>query len=245
MENIFLSIVIPAYNESKRLPKTLDRISNYLNQKRWSDEIVVVDDGSNDNTKDIAYEFCKINPNIKLLINPINKGKGYSVRRGILDSRGKYILFTDADLSTPIEDVEKLMSHIDKGYDIAIGSRSIKGSRVILHQPFARQSMGKIFNKIVQIFTVRKIIDTQCGFKLFTNKAAKAIFTYQRLNEFSFDVEALFIAKKFNLKIKEVPVTWCNSPSSKVRILKDPILMLFDLLRIRFYELMGFYRKHD
>lgn len=254
-----ISIVIPAYNEEKRLPKTLEKINQYFSDKNWAYEIIVVDDGSTDNTKSII----KSAPNIKTFVNPSNKGKGYSVRRGIGASEGDYILFTDADLSTPIEEIEKLLAYInksrpfyndaqetteysvkgrDKEYDITIGSRSIKGAKIILHQPVLRELMGKFFNKIVRLVTVHGIIDTQCGFKLFTKESAKKIFSVQKLNGFSFDVEALFIGKKLGYKIKEVPIIWHNSPQTRVKILKDPLLMLLDLIKIRINEFTGIYR---
>jgi dolichyl-phosphate beta-glucosyltransferase len=240
--DIYLSIVVPAYNEEKRLGTTLDRLTAYMGAQGYSYEILVVDDGSVDGTVDLIRERARRRGDIRLVKNAVNRGKGYSVRHGIEEARGEYSLFSDADLSTPIEDVEKLFPKLKKGFDVAIGSRALKESDVRVHQPWYRELMGKTFNKIVRLIVLHGIKDTQCGFKLFKTSVAKEVFSRQRIERFSFDVEALFIAQKRGYRIAEVPVTWYNSPSSTVSVMSDPIRMFTDVVRIRYYALKGYYR---
>lgn len=240
-----LSVVIPAYNEEERLGKTLERAHEYLSSAGSPFEIIVVDDGSVDATIRVAEVFAAGHQSACVIKNGINRGKGYSVKNGVEHSKGDYILFSDADLSTPIEDIEKLFPKLLlEGYDIAIGSRSIRGADVRVHQPFHREMMGKIFNKIVRLFTLRGFKDTQCGFKLFSARSARDIFPRQRIERFSFDVEALYIARKLGYRIAEVPVTWYDSPRSRVSIVGDPFQMFLDVLKIRFYDLRGYYRPN-
>jgi dolichyl-phosphate beta-glucosyltransferase len=241
-ENIYLSVVIPAYNEAERIRTTLKKIHNYLLTKNYRSEIIIVDDGSYDNTRDVVKEIAQENPNVRLLENGVNRGKGYSVKTGVSDSHGKIILFSDADLSTPIQEVSNLEYWLHNGYDIAIGSRALTGSEILVRQPRYRECMGKIFNRLVQLLAVSGIKDTQCGFKLFTQKAARWLFTKQTVYGFGFDVEILLIASKNGYRIKEVPVTWINSPDSRVHIVKDSLTMLRDLVRIRTRYLSGKYR---
>ena len=238
---IELSIVIPAYNEERRLPRTLRTIVDYL-AGRFSYEVIVVDDGSTDRTYDVSREFFDMNQCGRVLKNDGNCGKGCSVRRGMLEASGRLRLFSDADMSTPIDQLEKLHAEIRNGYDIAIGSRSLPDSDIKLHQPLYRELMGKIFNRFVQKIAVRGIIDTQCGFKLFTGKAAHDIFVRQISNGFSFDVEVLFIASKLGYRVKEVPITWVNSPESKVNPVTASARMLLDLFFVRARDLRGIYR---
>lgn len=231
-----LSIVIPAFNEEQRIGESLKKIYNYFREKNLNFEIIVVNDGSYDGTEKVVLEFYKtVQGELKILSNERNFGKGYSVRCGILNSKGKKILFTDSDLSTPIEEFEKLNYWLEQNYDIAIGSRALKDSEVLVPQPFYREYAGKIFNLPVQMFFLPGIKDTQCGFKLFKSPIAKRIFSIQRIWGFSFDVETLYLAKKFGYKIKEVPVRWINSKDSKVNILKAPMQMIFELIKIRWY----------
>jgi dolichyl-phosphate beta-glucosyltransferase len=231
-----LSIVIPAYNESLRIGKTLDSICDYMKECGYSHEIIVVDDGSSDDTARVVRKAAEKHPDMVLLQNVGNKGKGYSVKQGVLSSRGRFVLMSDADLSTPIGEIGKLFKELEEGYDIAIGSRSISGSMVLKRQAWFRQLMGKTFNKLVQAITVSGIRDTQCGFKLFTADAARSVFALQRIERFAFDVEALYLAKKMGFGIKEVPVIWVNSPDSRVSIFRDSFQMLQDLLKIRLYH---------
>lgn len=231
---MFLSIIIPAYNEQKRLKDTLDKVYSYLGVQKYQWEVIVVDDGSCDKTQE-AILNSDLNSGGKLLLlkNERNKGKGFSVKKGILAAKGEYILFSDADLSTPIEEFDELFLHIQSGYDIVIGSRSIQGAQVRVHQPFYREMMGKFFNFLVQLFTLKGIIDTQCGFKVFRANVAKAIAKQLTIDGFAFDVEMLYLAQKKNYKIKEVPVIWLNSPTSKVNPIFDSWKMFIDLLSIK------------
>jgi dolichyl-phosphate beta-glucosyltransferase len=239
-----LSVVIPAFNEEERLGRTLARVFEYLSGQPGTFEVIVVDDGSTDGTVDAARRAAGGRGDLRVVLNGRNRGKGFSVRRGVEESRGEFVLFSDADLSTPIEDVEKLfLPLLEGGYDIAIGSRSIRGSDVRVHQPWYRELMGKVFNKIVRLFTLRGFKDTQCGFKLFRADVAREVFSRQRIERFSFDVEALYLARKGGRRIAEVPVTWYNSPRSRVSIVGDPLRMFLDVLRIRLYDLEGCYRS--
>lgn len=225
-----LSVVIPAYNEETRIEKTLREIQHYLSSAGYSFEIIVIDDGSKDKTSCIVEKFN----NIILLKNEKNYGKGYSVKRGILKACFDYILFTDADLSTPIKEVEKLLYYLKNNYDIAIGSRALKESKIISPQKKAREKAGKLFNVLVRRLLVPGIYDTQCGFKCFKKEAAKNIFSRGKICGFSFDVEALYIAKKLGYNIKEVPVIWENSLPSRVNILKHPLQMILELVKIKY-----------
>jgi len=228
-----LSVIIPAYNEENRLPATLKEIGSYLDQGKTDYEIIVVDDGSKDKTTLKVKEIKNNNGRVQLLQNEKNRGKGFSVRKGILAAQGEYILFYDADGSTPISELEKLLEKLRAGYDIAIGSRGLKESQIRVRQPLYREYMGKIFNRLVRLLTVPGIADTQCGFKCFRRETARELFTLQKIKRFSFDVEILYLAQKGGYKIVEVPVVWMNSPVSRVGLIKDSLRMLFDLFRIR------------
>lgn len=234
MPEIYLSIIIPSYNEEKRIGLTLSKICGFLKTKSYEYEIILVDDGSNDKTileaKD--SELAKTNK-LNIIKNVTNKGKGFSVKSGILNSSGEYILFSDADLSTPIEETGKLFGYIEKGYDIVIGSRSITGSDVKVHQPFYREKMGRIFNFFVNILLISGFNDTQCGFKLFKGSIAREIGRELTIDGFCFDVEMLYLAKKKGCRIAEVGIVWENSPQSKVRVISSSLAMFIDLLKIR------------
>jgi len=239
---IYLSIVIPAYNEEKRIGSTLEEIMGYLKTKDYECEIVVVDDGSTDSTREIIRRFEGMDSRLRVIENKIGKGKGYSVRRGMLETMGRFALFSDADLSTPIEEIEKLIYWLEDGYDVAIGSRGLKDSRVEIHQSFLREGMGKIFNKIMNLIVFTGFKDTQCGFKCFKRHVVNKVFSKQRINGFAFDVENILIAMQQGFRIKEVPVRWLNSPYSKVNVMRDPAIMLYDLFKIRFNN---FTRKYS
>ena len=241
-----VSVVIPAYNEEERLPMTLKRIYDYLSKRSFSFEIIVVDDGSTDRTAAIAERFLQSRRGGAVLKNDANHGKGFSVKRGVLHARGKYILFSDADLSTPIDELEKLLQLISDGScDIAIASRAHGESDIRVPQPWYRKTMGQIFNIFVQLLAVRGIKDTQCGFKCFKRDAAMRIFPQQQLTRFGFDVEILYIARKAGYVIQEVPVAWINSPQSRVHAVTDSGRMFLDLWRIRLNDLKGRYRNEE
>ncbi len=237
-----LSVVIPAYNEESRIPQTLEAVSEYLAGK-YDYEIIVVDDGSADMTSEICSRFLKSNGRGRVIKNSRNRGKGFSVRRGMLEAAGDFILFSDADMSTPIRELEKLVRAVEDGADIAVGSRGLPESDIRVHQRFPRESMGKCFNILVRLVAVRGIMDTQCGFKLFRRECAREIFKMAALEKFSFDVEILFIARRSGFKIKEVPVTWVNSEASRVNVMTDPLRMFFDIFYIRFLSLAGRYNR--
>ncbi|MEO5760917.1 MAG: dolichyl-phosphate beta-glucosyltransferase [Vicinamibacteria bacterium] len=211
-----LSVVIPSYNEEKRLPATLATLLPYLRGRGESFEVVVVNDGSKDATSAVAIQA---GPEVRVIENPGNRGKGYSVRNGMLNARGAWRLMTDADLSTPIEDLEVLKAALTDGAQVAIASRAVAGANLEKRQSMARESSGRFFNLIVQWLHLPGIRDTQCGFKLFSAAAAEAAFRHARLDGFAFDVEALVLAKRAGFKIKEVPVTWRNDDQSRVNFL--------------------------
>jgi dolichyl-phosphate beta-glucosyltransferase len=238
-----ISIIIPAYNEEKRIEPTIKRILEYIKPKFKKFEIIVVDDGSKDKTIEIISKYQKKNKEIKILKNQKNKGKGYSVKKGILEAKYNLILFSDSDLATPIEELEKLEQKINLGYDIAIASRNLKTSDIIVKQPFYRQFLGRLFPYFVQIIAVSGIKDTQCGFKIYKKSVAKEIAKRQTLERFSFDVEQLFIAKKMKFKIAEVGVKWVDKEGSKVNTIKDGLRMLRDLFIIRLNYCKGVYKK--
>lgn len=224
-----ISIIIPAYNESLRIEKTLSRITEFIsNNEKYDFEVIVVNDGSKDNTKEIVESFS----NVIFIDNKVNKGKGAVIKQGMLLANGNYLLFSDADLSTPIEELDKLMKFI-LDFDVVIGSRAIQSEFIKEHQPFYREFMGKIFNLFVQLIVVKGIKDTQCGFKLFKGEVAKKIFRNSKIEGFSFDVEIVYLADKFKFKIKEVPVLWYNDDRSKVDPIKDSIKMFKELLIIK------------
>lgn len=231
---MYLSVIIPAYNEEKNILINLEKLYSYLSNKNYEYEVILVDDGSRDNTVNLALKSTlnKLNRLI-LLQNESNKGKGYSVRRGILNSKGKYVLFTDADFSTPPQEIDKLFSYINRGFDIVIGSRNKPRSCILERQPFKRELFGKIFNILVRVIVIKDFSDTQCGFKLFKGDVIRKLAKYLKINGFCFDVEILYLAKKSNLKIIEVGVIWKNSLDSKVKVLKSSIDMLLSLFKIR------------
>lgn len=238
-----LSVIIPAYNEEARLEGTLQRVQEYLDGKGWEYEILVVDSGSRDGTAAIAERFRRRCPRLDLLRTGGKRGKGAAVRKGMLEGRGDSLLFSDADLSTPIEEVDKLLKEIESGCDVALGSRAAKGADIQVRQPFYRETMGKIFNLFVRALAVRGFGDTQCGFKCFRREAARDIFARGLLDGFAFDVEVVWLALKRGYRVREVPVVWRNELRSRVHPLFDSSRMLADLFRLRFYDWMGRYDR--
>jgi dolichyl-phosphate beta-glucosyltransferase len=238
-----LTIIIPAYNEQSRLPGTLDRIVEYMRTSGWEQwEIVVVDDGSTDGTAQVAEAAHQANPLVRALRNPGNRGKGYAVRHGMLDSKMEWRLLSDADLSAPIEELDKLWNAVQDGKAaVAIGSRAIDRSLIGVHQPGFRETAGKFFNLVMQAFIGLRIRDTQCGFKLFRGDVATQVFKRQQIERFGFDVEALFVAQKLGFRIAEIPIRWNHVDGSKVGMLNGAQSFL-DLLKIRWYQLSGKYK---
>jgi glycosyltransferase involved in cell wall biosynthesis len=239
-----ISIVIPAYNEENRLPATLCAVVEYLKSRDWSSvEIIVVDDGSTDGTAAIVEQFSSAHAGVRLLRNPGNRGKGYSVRHGILEARGDWVLFTDSDLSAPIEELDKLLRAArDAGAAVAIGSRAVDRSMISVHQSWFRETAGRLFNLVVRTITGLPFKDTQCGFKLFEARAAKEVFRRQRIERWGFDPEVLFLAHKLRFRTVEVPVRWSHSEGTKVRMVRDSLHMLGELARIRWNQMRGCYR---
>jgi glycosyltransferase involved in cell wall biosynthesis len=239
-----LSIVIPAFNEERRLPKTLDNIVAFLQSRPIRAEIIVVDDGSTDATSQLVAGYQSKYPGLRLVSNGRNRGKGFSVRHGMLEARGEYALFTDADLSTPIEEADKLLAALkEQGNDGAIGSRAVDRSLIQIHQSAVRERAGILFNYTVRWIMGIGFSDTQCGFKAFRMDRAKIIFEQQRIERFGFDPEILFLAKRHGLRVAEVPVRWSHDAATKVNVMADGMRMLLDLLVIREYALRGFYPR--
>jgi len=228
-----LSIVIPAYNEEPRLPATLRRIYSHLARTGYSAEVVVVDDGSSDGTAGCVCALAEKFPTLSLARNPGNRGKGYSVRHGVLRSRGRHILFTDADLSTPIEEADRLLALLEQGWDVVVGSRDLDLRLLKRPQPWFRRRAGQVFHRLVWLLFQLPVKDTQCGFKLFRRSVAEQVFGRQRIDRFGFDVEVLWLARRLGYRCLETPVVWVNDESSRVSMLRDGPAMLLELLRIR------------
>jgi glycosyltransferase involved in cell wall biosynthesis len=235
------SIVIPAYNESQRLGATLEKVLAYVRTQGWDAEIIVVNDGSRDNTAEIVRAFAAKDPTVRLVENPGNRGKGYSVRNGILSSRGDIVLFSDADLSSPIEEMPKLLDALASGADIAIGSRWLRSELQTQRQSLHRQIFGRIFNLFMRMVLGLQFKDTQCGFKGFTRAAAQVIFPLERIERWGFDPEILFLAHKFGFRTDEVPVRWGHSGGTRINPLVDGARMCQEMLRVRWYDLTGKY----
>ena len=235
------SIVIPAYNEEARLPATLERVLAFVHEQRWSAEVIVVNDGSRDGTADLVRAAAQKEPMLRLLENPGNRGKGYSVRNGMLNARGTVMIFSDADLSSPISEAPKLVAALSSGADVAIGSRWLRAELQTRRQSWLRQVLGRIFNLLARGILGLNFHDTQCGFKAFTSEAVQAIFPQQRIERFGFDPEILFLARKCGLKVEEVPVLWGHSGGERIHPLLDGGKMLIEMLRIRWHALRGEY----
>ncbi len=236
------SIVIPAYNESERISNSLDRVLEYIRQQQWDAEVIVVNDGSRDHTAELVRRYAAQHPAVRLVENPGNRGKGYSVRHGMSAATGELLLFSDADLSAPIEEAGKLFAALGDGADLAIGSRWMDPALQTERQPLFRQLAGRIFNLLLRIILGLRYKDTQCGFKAFTGRAAGLIFPRQRIERWGFDPEILFIAGKMGLKTREVPVRWAHDERSKISPLRDGIRMFVEMLKIRWFALTGKYR---
>lgn len=224
-----LSVVVPTYNEERRLPPTLVDMIDYLDSRDSSYEIIVVDDGSSDKTSEVVKKFERIRPQVHLIRVPKNYGKGHAVRTGVLNAHGRRILFADADGSTPIEELKRLEDALLRGASIAIGSRALTSKDTKVVTSWYRKYLGRAFNLCVNAMILPKVADTQCGFKLFSGPCAKFLFERQQSDGFSFDVEILYIARKAGLPIEEVPINWVNIPGSKVSLVLDALRMFRDI----------------
>jgi dolichyl-phosphate beta-glucosyltransferase len=237
------SIVVPAYNERARIGATLEQMLEHLRAQKWSAEIIVVNDGSRDDTASFVSQFAAEHPEVRLVENPGNQGKGYAVRNGMLNARGKVLLFTDADLSSPITEASKLFSALEKGADVAIGSRWLDPTLQFQRQSLKRQIMSRAFNLFTRAVLTFPYHDTQCGFKAFTRRAAEMIFPLQRITRWGFDAEIIYLAHHMKLNVAEVPVAWGHDERSKIHPWRDGFYMGLDTLKIRWLSLTGGYRK--
>lgn len=233
--------MIPAYNEGVRLRPTLHALIRHIQEQNWDAEILVVNDGSIDDTAQIVREYGKSNPQVLLVENPGNRGKGFSVRNGMLHARGDICLFSDADLSSPITEAQKLFDAIAQGADIAIGSRWLRAELQTERQPLYRQAFGRIYNLALRILLGLRFADTQCGFKAFRRDAAQRIFPLQRIEGWGFDPEILFLARRAGLRAEEVPVLWAHSEGTRLHPFRDGLRMFLEAVRIRWYAMTGEY----
>jgi len=241
--SVLYSIILPAFNESSRIGPSLEKALSFVRERQWNCEIIVVNDGSFDDTAEIVKSFMTHAPELRLLENPGNHGKGYSVRNGMLNARGDILLFSDADFSSPIYESIKLIAAIEQGADLAFGSRWLLAETQTRRQSLLRQFVGRAYNRLLRLVLGLPYKDTQCGFKACTRHAAEIIFTRQQIEGWGFDPELLFIARKFHLKMTEVAVEWANDDRSKVNPLVDGVKMFWELLTVRFNSLVGRYNS--
>jgi glycosyltransferase involved in cell wall biosynthesis len=236
------SIIIPAYNEAARLGPTLERVLGYVSAQRWDAEVIVVNDGSRDQTPDLIRDYAKRHPCLQLLENPGNRGKGYSVRNGMSHANGELLLFSDADLSSPIEEAPKLLVPLESGAaDIAIGSRWLRPELQTQRQSLLRQLYGRLFNLLLRVLLGLNFKDTQCGFKAFTRQAARRIFPLQQIERWGFDPELLYLAHKAGLRVVEIPVSWAHTGGTRISPLRDGLRMFAEAVKVRWNGLTGKY----
>lgn len=242
-----LSLIIPVYNEEKLIQRNLDKITKYLSKQKYSWEIVVVNDGSTDKTLEMVNYYKKSqnisNSQFRVLNLKLNMGKGAALKKGFLQSRGIYRIFTDADLSVDIEKLEQALRKLEEGADVVIGSRRIRYASIDIPQPMPRQLMGRVFTKLTQIITNTKLSDYTCGFKVFSQNAAEKVFSKALINRWAYDAEILFLAHKYGYKIVEIPVNWKNRKETKVKLVDAIFTSFRDLLLIRYYNSSGRYEK--
>jgi len=243
LEPLTLSIVLPAYNEAERIAASLDKVLQYAGQHGGTAEVIVVNDGSSDGTADIVRQYAKQQPTLQLMENPGNRGKGFSVRSGMLHARGDVLLFSDADLSSPIQEADKLFAAIQAGADVAIGSRWVRKELQVKRQPIHRRIMGRIFNLALRLVLGLNFKDTQCGFKAFRRSAAEQVFPRQKIERWGFDPELLYLAKRSGLRIEEVPVEWAHRTGTHISPLRDGLRMFLDLFKIRWNAMSGRYKQ--
>ncbi|MGB7587040.1 MAG: dolichyl-phosphate beta-glucosyltransferase [Terriglobales bacterium] len=239
------SIVLPAYNESERIAATIESISAFAARRGWQAEIIIVDDGSTDNMAEVVRGSAATRPGVRLLQNPGNRGKGYSVRHGMLEAQGDVLLFSDADLSSPIEEAEKLFAAIAAGADVAIGSRWLKTELQVRRQPLHRQFLGRVFNMALRLILGLQFSDTQCGFKAFTGSAAHALFPLQKIERWGFDPELLYLASRLHLRVEEVPVAWAHREGTRINPLRDGLRMFAEMIQIRWNAMTGKYHANQ
>src|ERR1700674_3236264 len=237
-----LSIVIPSFNEELRLPVTLAEISAYIRASKRETEVIVVDDGSTDRTADVANAFQGEIQRLRVVANKKNRGKGYSVRHGMMEAHGRIVLFTDADLSAPIDEADKLLAAL-ADHDVAIGSRALNRNLIAVRQSVFRENAGILFNLIVRAVLRLPFVDTQCGFKAFRRDRCRVIFQQQRIERFGFDPELLYLARHHGLRAIEIPVRWGHSPATKINMMRDSVLMFVDVFTIRWNSILGRYPK--
>lgn len=237
------SIIIPAYNESARLGATLDRVLEHIATQRWDAEVIVVNDGSRDDTAEMVLARARANPALRLIENPGNRGKGYSVRNGMLKAAGEMRLFTDADLSSPIEEANKLFAAIEAGVDVAIGSRWLQPDTQEQRQSLLRQFYGRTFNLMLRLLLGLRLKDTQCGFKAFRRSSAEKLFSLQTIEGWGFDAELLFLADRLGLSIKELPVVWSDAEGTRIHPFRDGLHMMAEVLTIRWNAMSGKYSQ--
>ena len=237
-----LSVVIPTYNEAARIGRTIPALLTYLHGLGYTHEFLIVDDGSTDGTPGMARQLLSGEPRARVLEEPRNRGKGHAVRVGVLAAEGQFVLFCDADLSTPPDELDKFWRWLDSGYEVVIGSRKMAGANVSRHQPAWRESLGKAFTWLTNVIATPGISDVTCGFKCFSDHAAQALFSRSVIDDWSFDAEVLFIAQRLGYPLKEVPVNWHDEPGTKVRLWKDAVRSLIGLLTIRANFLRGRYK---
>jgi dolichyl-phosphate beta-glucosyltransferase len=242
LDALSYSIVLPAYNEGARIAATLEKVMDYVEQRGWNAEVIVVNDGSSDDTAAIVHDCASRHGSLRLVENPGNRGKGYSVRNGMLQAHGDILLFSDADLSSPIEEADKLFAVIRAGADIAIGSRWVDPDLQVRRQPMHRQLFGRMFNLALRMILGLKYKDTQCGFKAFSRHAADVVFPQQQIERWGFDPELLYIAQRARLRIGEVPVTWSHREGTRINPVRDGFRMVLELFKIRWNALSGKYR---
>ena len=235
------SIVIPAYNESARICATIDKVLTFVDSQGWDAEVLIVNDGSTDDTAAIAQRYAAQHSNLRVIENPGNRGKGYSVRNGMLQASGEILLFSDADLSSPIEECLKLFAAIANGADVAIGSRWVKTELQVQPQPLYRRLFGRAFNLALRLVLGLQFKDTQCGFKAFTRRSAHAIFPLQHIERWGFDPEILFLARRFGFRVEEVGVKWSHREGTHISPLRDGLRMGMEMLRVRWYSISGKY----
>lgn len=240
-KEIYLSVIIPAYNEEKRITKTLESIKNFLAKQNYRSEVLIVSDGSNDRTVEVVKKFVANIPNFRIIENKENHGKGYVTRQGMLEAKGERRVFMDADNSTSLEQIDKFLPFFEQGYDVVIGDRDLKESKIAVHQSRFKEALGDFGNFLIQALAVPGIEDTQCGFKVFSKKASEEIFKRMIIDRWGFDIEALALAIKLGYKIKTVPVVWVNDPNSKVK-LSGYINTFVELFRIKWNLIAGKYK---